>query len=272
MMRRSFLALSVPLKEGLLRLAVLGWCLGMFVYLRGGSTLGGYFFMTLGWSHDKSVLVEHLAAWTLLAAGISVILYPIRSVLLALSLVSIFYAWTAMEQGGAPFSQFSLASSALRIATPLFLAGWIMLPETDRNQVPVGGAGRWIVRFIVLMCAITFFAHGVEAFRAHPGFIDMTLSFFRELTGWSMSESTAIGFLRIVGLVDIAIAIVILFWWHPGLFLWMAFWGGFTALLRTIELGPGVYVEVLLRFPHFFVPLVLFLWVRNGGWRMVNGG
>lgn len=121
-----------------------------------------------------------------------------------------------------------------------------------------------------LFIALTFVGHGLYALNYHPvpwHFIDMTTQILK------VSNEGAMNFLLTVGILDVVIAIGI---WIRGLdekvLLYATFWGLATTVARIIgnieyETGWSMVsrwgYEVLIRFPHFLVPLALYLFIRS---------
>ncbi|WP_378184117.1 DoxX-like family protein [Aquimarina sp. SS2-1] len=124
-------------------------------------------------------------------------------------------------------------------------------------------------RFIVslkVLTAVTFFSHGLYAFGFYPvpgKFIDMTIHIF------GFSESTAIAFLYVAGLLDFIIAVLIFIPKINTYALWYAvLWGLLTAFARLVanfywefplqSVHQNLY-EVLYRLPHGLTPLLIIL-------------
>jgi hypothetical protein len=74
---------------------------------------------------------------------------------------------------------------------------------------------------------------------------------------WRLPEATVAQGLRIIGLIDFAVALALLFRPLRVVLLWAAFWGLVTALSRMTAYGASQYPELLVRFTHFLVPLAL---------------
>ena len=129
---------------------------------------------------------------------------------------------------------------------------FILSPSTDGRL----RTAAWGLR---LGISALFITHGLEALYLHPRFIDYLIGTAGNLAGISMREATAGTLLRLIGVTDIAVALALLLRPSSGVLFWMAFWGLVTALSRVTTFGPGVYFEVLVRFPHFLAPLALWL-------------
>ena len=110
----------------------------------------------------------------------------------------------------------------------------------------------WILRIGV---AGEFFGHGVFAVLGKADWIKWT----EQLTGFDTATATI--FMTIVGVVDILLAILVI--WKPirPLLLWMAFWGFWTALVRPlVGLPTWDFIE---RFANWAAPLALYFFYRS---------
>jgi len=110
----------------------------------------------------------------------------------------------------------------------------------------------WILRIGV---AGEFLGHGVFAVLGKADWIKWT----EQLTG--LDTITATIFMTIVGIVDILLAILII--WKPirPLLLWMAFWGFWTALVRPL-VGLPIW-DFIERFANWAAPLALYYFYKN---------
>lgn len=111
--------------------------------------------------------------------------------------------------------------------------------------------GEWALRVAV---AFEFGGHGVEAMRIKEAWVP----FF---TTFGFSPATARELMPFVGVLDIALAALVLVRPFGPLLLWMAFWGFFTALLRPLS-GQSI-VEFIERGANWGAPLALWFLVRN---------
>ncbi len=237
--------------------------LGTAMLLRSGTALGSRLFMNEELAHAQSRSVETTLAWLLLACVPAVWFARTRAVAssLVLLLVSLL-AWATQDQGGYPYSSWAIPAQAMRIAAPLAL-----LLITFRSARPGAMQSRestamWIVR---LATATVFVVHGTEALRAHPWFVDLTITSARELLDARWTQSAAQRLLTVVGVIDITAALTLLLTRSRAVVFWMAHWGLFTALLRVIAYGPGALGEVIVRIPHALLPLVLLPLTHRSG-------
>ena len=156
------------------------------------------------------------------------------------------------------FFTVQFAEYMLQWGSPLFLIfAW-------RNKVwPL-----WFIRFMKAAAAITFAAHGLYAMGVFPRpghFVEMTMSILH------VEEGSAIQFLNLAGWLDLVVATLI---WIPRqnlqrvAFAYMVFWGTLTTLARWVaHVHPELpwwresliawTPEVMVRLPHFLIPLVL---------------
>ncbi|WP_299211513.1 hypothetical protein [uncultured Aquimarina sp.] len=121
-----------------------------------------------------------------------------------------------------------------------------------------------------VLIAFTFFSHGLYAFGFYPvpgKFIDMTIQIF------GFSETTAIFFLYIAGILDFILAILIFIPKVQVYALWYAVvWGLLTAMARIVanfywdfalqSIHQNLY-EVLYRIPHGLTPLLVILLLKK---------
>lgn len=112
-------------------------------------------------------------------------------------------------------------------------------------------AAEWVLRIAV---AGEFIGHGVFALQGKESWI----SYF---TSVGFSAEAGASLLPIIGVMDIALAILILVKPIRLALLWMAFWGFATALIRPIA-GEPIW-DFVERFANIGAPLALLLLV---GW------
>ncbi len=105
----------------------------------------------------------------------------------------------------------------------------------------------WVLKVGV---AGEFLGHGVFAILGKADWI----KWVQQLSG--LDAATATTFIFIIGLMDIALAALVL--WKPikPLLLWMAFWGFWTALVRPL-VGMPVW-DFIERFANWAAPLALY--------------
>jgi hypothetical protein len=229
--------------------------LGSAMLLRSGTAIGSRLFMNEELAHAQSRSVELGFAWLLVACipAVWFVRTRVASSSVILLLVTVL-AWASQDQGGYPFSAWAVPAQALRIAAPLALLLVSLRFDSTNNTHTRESSAWWIVR---LATVIVFVVHGAEALRAHPWFVDLTITSARVVLYVRWTQSTVERLLTIVGTVDIAAASLLLITRSRAVVLWMTFWGLFTAVLRVLAYGPGAMGEVIVRLPHALLPLVL---------------
>ncbi len=114
----------------------------------------------------------------------------------------------------------------------------------------------WVLRISV---AGGFFGHGMFAVQGKQGWF----KYFQSV-GINDNE-TILTLLFLVGLMDIALAILILLKPVRIALLWMAVWGLWTAMIRW-PVGPDPIWDFVERWPNWGAPLALLLlvgWPKN---------
>lgn len=248
---------GVAAASWLLRLAILGYAVGIVsaVQRKLGSGLGTYFFLEWGFTHPQVAPVERLVAWLLMALAVATLIRPHWS--LALPITSLVFLEAAAQyfNAGFPFSQWTLLAHALRYGAPAALAvlylGLLSRGLGLEKHLAMMG---WLLRAAL---ATVFTVHGVEALMRHPRFIDYIIGTTYNFTGHFLAEAAAIQIMRVIGVVDILVAVLVLVRPRPAVLYWMAFWGLITALARVTTLGLGHHHEVFVRSAHFLAPLAV---------------
>jgi hypothetical protein len=96
----------------------------------------------------------------------------------------------------------------------------------------------------------TFFGHGLLALSVHLKWIPL-------LTGYGFSTQQAMQLLPLIGMLDIAVAFVILIYPVRIVLMWAVFWTFLTALSRPIS-GDGI-IEFVERSANWTLPLLLLM-------------
>jgi len=116
----------------------------------------------------------------------------------------------------------------------------------------------WVLRIAVFG---SFFGHGMFA-------LQQKTSWFKYFEPFGITNPETIGTLLVlVGIMDVAIALLVLFKPIRGVLLWMTFWGLWTALIRW-PFGPDPVWDFVERWANWGAPLALLLvvgWPQN--WR-----
>ena len=145
----------------------------------------------------------------------------------------------------------SPAAHALRIGVPLALLFECRAQNT-----------RWTSRWLRIAIALTFIAHGCQAWFQHPEYATYLLATGHNLFGAQLDQSSVELVLRTIGIVDILIALGVLFGNRFGhkyrwLLTYVVLWGFITAASRVTTGGIVVWHEAVLRASHFCGPLAL---------------
>jgi hypothetical protein len=222
---------------------------GMAMLYRTGTAVGSRLFMNEQLTHPASVRVEQALALVCLVAVLALASRATRAIGAAvLFLLATLLAWASMDQGGVPFSEWALPAHAMRIMAPLALLWWCAGPHTPARARAVHG-------IVGLAIMTVFTVHGLEALRAHPWFVDLTISGVRGTLGRSLSQHDAERLLLLVGALDLAAVIGLLRGVRAAAW-YMALWGTFTAVLRVLAYGHGALAETIVRLPHGLLPLL----------------
>lgn len=164
----------------------------------------------------------------------------------------------SMLNGGKKYSELAILAHATRWGLPLVLCLGYYLNKRGKDLLQ----SKFFVLSAVLCSSFTFAVHGWEAYNLNAPFQDLLYSFF-SLFGLSVSESTNFTILKIVGCMDLLLAVAILIFRNPKIFLWMAFWGLITAFSRPLTIGFGAWPEFAMRIANCALPLGLFLIFRK---------
>ncbi|HVR36897.1 MAG TPA: hypothetical protein VMS21_13700, partial [Methylomirabilota bacterium] len=247
----------------LLGVAVVITCAGMTAATwRGdGTSINSFLFLELGWSHEAAGRYERLAMVIVLMLSVCGMIRPRWVLLLPVAVYGFLEALAGWHQGGYPFSEWTPAARAPAYLAPVVL---VLLYEARGRSDPAGQWRRVIAEWLMRVAmASVFLVHGLEAFRLHPRFVDLILSSSWSLTGLRWSEADAATLLRVIGVLDIALAISLVIRPWRVVLAWMAFWAGLAAASRMTAHGWGAYPEFLVRATYVMVPLAL--------WAMVYG-
>lgn len=179
--------------------------------------------------------------------------------LMPICLWILFQAAAVSLNGGKKFSELAVLAHATRWGLPLVL--FIFLFCKDKTK--------WLLPAIICS-SMTFAVHGWEAWNLNPPFQDLLYN-FAAIFGVSPGQGAVHLFLKTVGCMDLFLAVSVLFYRKPGLFLWMVIWGFVTALSRPITIGIEAWPEFTMRIANCGLPLVLFLAYRFQTQRVEQG-
>ena len=153
-----------------------------------------------------------------------------------------------MASRGHPLAELALPAHSARYLAPLAL---LLLAR---------GRSGWAEVVLRWAAALTFTAHGVEALAHVPAFLDLLLLSARRF-GLPGSEDQAVGLLNVIGVLDLAVAGLIVVRRFRGVALYMTVWGAVTLASRVTAGGLVQWPEALIRLPNAAAPAALyFLW------------
>lgn len=242
------------------------WLLGVAVFVtvagmtaatfRGdGTAINAFLFLTAGLSHELAAQVERVAMSLALLLALAALFRPHWALLLPVCGYILAEAVARRHEQGYTFSEWALFAQAPRYLTPL---GLILLVAAAWRAGP-GGRWRRLGGALVIRVglAVVFAVHGLEALRAHPGFVDYIIATAANLSGTRITERGATLTLAVIGAIDWLVAAALLLRPHPVVLGWAAFWGTVTAFSRMTAYGWGAYPEVLVRASHVLGPIAL---------------
>jgi hypothetical protein len=204
---------------------------------------------------DALILVLALSAWLMLIPRLN----RIRSLSFIYLILGIYLAALSVFKGingGAMFSELALTAHATRWL-PCF-AVWALLFHQSKEPFST-------VKYLLIIAAsLTFATHGYEAFMEHPKFKDLVYGGF-EIISFMPSETVVSVLLKLIGVMDIFLAISVIFFhtrWN-WLLLWMSAWGFLTAISRPIAFGDVGIDDAFLRIGNGLIPLIAYLLIRH---------
>lgn len=215
---------------------------------REGTSIGTWLFVERGWSEALSITLERAGTLAAMLGCLLAVFARGPAVRLAgavgASAWCLALALFESKVGGAPYTEVALPAHAIRVAAPLLLA---LLHRR--------GAAVSVLRVSI---ALTFAIHGFEALGLHPGFIDYLLAADQRLFGLGLEQGEAEILLRLIGIHDVVLAVLVLSGRETRHVLgWMALWGAVTALSRVVQGGGGAAHHALIRVANAGLPLVL---------------
>ena len=156
-------------------------------------------------------------------------------------------AYAITLNGGKAFAELAIPAHATRFGLLFALA--ILFWQHPKNDRFV----HWLIR---ISCGLTFAIHGWEALHLNPAFQDL-LYFTAGHVNIDLPEWGCHGLLRIIGVMDITLAISVVSVSNRRVFIWMACWGLITAASRPIALGFHAWPEFAMRLPNAIMPLLI---------------
>jgi len=179
----------------------------------------------------------------------------------ALWVITVFlvgYALLSYFNGGKAFIELSLLSAISKWWLPTLTL--YAMSCYYKRQVSLS---RWFVFAIQLSIFIIFMAHGIGCFLENGLYTDYILGFVRDYTTFSIKQQQAEQLLTLIGIIDVTVAVLVLSKPFKALIYWVIFWGFLTSLLRIVDASILNYDEFLMRVPHFGLPLVLLIILKQ---------
>ena len=223
----------------------------------------------IGVSESYALSVDNIGTWFYLIAAIIALIAGVgrgfrkspagqrttSAALLFCVLWELLMVLATLHRGGLFMVQWTPATQALRIATPLALLALLTNRTSGDQFVPAS-----VLPVLRVAIAATFVGHGMKAMFLHPQYITLLVASMSNLVGWSMSQLLAERMLCCIGMIDLLLATLILTTRLRWVAIYLAVWGGLTALSRMTAGGWTMWPEVLLRASHFAGPLVVLLY------------
>lgn len=204
---------------------------------------------------DTVILIITILAWLMLIPQANRI--PFSSFLyLFIGAYLLAISYYKSVNGGAMFTELAVPAHATRWL-PCFALWILLLSKTTASQNSV--------KYLLITAAsLTFATHGYEAFMQHPHFRGLLYGAF-EVISVNISETTATVLLRLIGVMDICLAIAVIFYHSKWkwLLLWMSIWGFLTAISRPIAFGFIGIDDAVLRIGNGLIPLIIYFLVRH---------
>ncbi len=225
--------------------------------LKHSTSVNSILFMNIGLSDGAANFLEQVLLFILIASFPAYIIGKKKIFLWYMSLWSLALPVSTFFLHSNFGYQFALFSQFARVALPLSL---LLLDNLK-------GRDDWAL-ILRIGIAATFFGHGLEALSLHPKFLDFLMDFSEVYLGFELLQNHAYTILYVIGVIDLAVALLALVTRFNMIFLYMALWGLITAICRiTYFEGSGI-MPFMVRSAHWVIPLVLFLYFRN---KLIDG-
>lgn len=204
------------------------------------------------------ILISMIAVWLMLIPAIhNTRIFSF--IYLALGLYLICLAVAIGINGGAKFSELSVAASASRWVPCIALWVWLYFSKKKTNAHL-----KTVIYLLICASSLTFATHGYEAWNEHPKFKDLLYGGM-DMFSIPLSESVCILLLKLIGIKDLLLAVAVLFCVYRWrwILLWMTFWGFLTALSRPIAFGDVSWLDALLRVGNGAIPLLIYFVLKQ---------
>lgn len=219
-----------------------------------GSKTSSYLFLYWGLPEPLSIYVDYIVIAFLILAAICVFLF--KRIFLSFLIVgatafaeALFYS----AGGGGFASDWTLLSDLSRWAWPFLI---IFCKYDFSSKLLLSPK---LCRFLLGALAVTYCVHGMKAIYLNPGFLNLIYSFLVAIGSGDVRQDNIEYLLISIGLLDVFVAISLIFFPSRLLLHWVVFWSLVTASSRTFLLGSLGLVELGLRAPHYLIPLILLL-------------
>lgn len=243
----------------ILKIGCLAVGLALMVILYKGSPLGSWILMNKGWDNSSILLLEKLLI-PIIGVGLYFFIQT-PNFLRASIFAGIILAYALLEwvNGGKPMLFWGVLAHLSKVILPFLL--YLLWSEKLA----------WLSgRLFQVSIALIFISHGIAAVLHHPVYIDYLISFGHRISGSYLSETKAEYILTFIGIVDIVVGLAVLFIKHRYLLGWLMFWGFITALWRVIDTNLWNIGSLLIRSPHYLLPLAFFLWLNKDSAELPN--
>ncbi len=258
----------------LLRIVVLVQCVGLaglyfFAGFESESDVYGYLYFDHGWPESVAQRIDDIGVIACLVAGLWVFLAGLGSAprrmtsLVSLASLVTAFVWFLVVSlahmiRGEPFASLSLGEHAVRYTVPLALA--IIVVHQVWNFRASGTQYRWSMSLLAIASSATFMVHGYKAIVLYPAFTDLILLSDANLLGLGLSQSTSETILATIGIIDIAVALLLIATRWRVIAIYMAVWGLVTSISRLTAFGFAAWPETLIRAANWGAPLALVIY------------
>ena len=240
------------LTSTILKITCLTVGLAMMVILYKGSPLGSWLLMNLGWDNTSILFIEKLLIPVIGVVVFLLIWAPGFYNTTIFAGIILAYACLEWVNGGKPMLFWSVLAHLSKVILPFIL----YLLSTDKSY----GWSEFLFKGAI---ALIFISHGIAAILHHPVYIDYIISFGHRINGAYLSETRAGYILTLIGWVDIIGGVAILFFKNGYLLGWLMFWGFITALWRVVDTSLWNFESLLIRSPHYLLPLAYYIWTHK---------
>lgn len=197
---------AVRIAAWVLRVAVAAMAVGYALPLVQGEASAISEYLSIGEGGAPSWL-DKAAGFTLLALAAVTLLYPVTPAPLLIGAWVLGEAICKMQGGLGEFPELAILAAAARCLAPfalLFLLPWPGKYAKAHWQSDLA------INLVRVGVAAAFIAHGIEAYRLHPIFIEYLTVAGDRLLNADMQTAAAEWMLRIIGVVDIVAGVALL--------------------------------------------------------------